>query len=272
VPIFTRRASAARAAQAAPPAPPHAGGYGYEIASPWASREGFEQIVWSELFGDGTVSDAPISRTEAMAVAAFARARNVLCATAGRLPLEVFTAAGDPVPGRTCVTQPEPGRARFTTMLWTVDQMLCHGRAWWVVVERYVEDDRPRAFEWVPEWAGRYDEVGQLVGEESGRTFKPEDVVRIDGPHEGVLNFAGRVLRQAQRLAAAALRAADNPVPSIDLHQTTPDRIEDTEKRALIDGWASARRGANGGVAYTNSAIEAKVLGQPVEQLLIEGR
>lgn len=269
MPLFTRRATA-RAGQAAPPVPGGSGAVG--LASPWASRDAFERFTWSELFGDAEeLSDAPMTRTEAMSVASFARARNVLCSTAGRLPIEVFKGP-EPVPGKSCVTQPEPGRPRFVTILWTVDQMMCHGRAWWVVTERYAEDNRPRAFEWVPEWLGRFDESGQLVGDQNGRDFKAEDVKRIDAPHEGVLNFASRVLRQSQRLARAALRAADNPVPSIDLHQTTPEKLEDTEKRALIDGWAAARRGANGGVAYTNAAVEAKVLGQPVEQLLIEGR
>lgn len=266
--IFRRRAAEVTA-QATPPAPYRGG---FDVASPLASRDAFERIVWSELLGDTSeVSDAPITRTDAMAVASFARARNVLCSTAGRLPIEVYTGT-NLVTGRTCVSQPEPGRPRFVTILWTVDQMMCHGRAWWVVTDRYAEDRRPRAFEWVPEWAGRFDASGQLVGDTSGRVFAPADVVRIDGPHEGVLNFGGRVLRQSQRLARAALRAADNPVPSIDLHQTTPDKLSDAEKRALIDGWAAARRGANGGVGYTNAAIEARVLGQPVEQLLIEGR
>lgn len=266
--IFRRRAAEVTA-QATPPAPYRGG---FDVASPLASRDAFERIVWSELLGDTSeVSDASITRTDAMAVASFARARNVLCSTAGRLPIEVYTGT-NLVTGRTCVSQPEPGRPRFVTILWTVDQMMCHGRAWWVVTDRYAEDRRPRAFEWVPEWAGRFDASGQLVGDTAGRAFAPADVVRIDGPHEGVLNFGGRVLRQSQRLARAALRAADNPVPSIDLHQTTPDKLSDAEKRALIDGWAAARRGANGGVGYTNAAIEARVLGQPVEQLLIEGR
>lgn len=266
--IFTRRRVTAQA-QAQPPAPFRAG---LDVASPWANRDHFETILWSELLGDTSeLSDAPMPRTEAMSIAAFARARNVLCSTAGRLPLEVYQGARL-VTDRTCVNQPEPGRPRFITVLWTVDQMMCHGRAWWIVTSRYADGGKPRTFEWVPEWAGIYDEDGNLTGDTKGRTFRPGDVVRIDGPHEGVLNYAGRVLRQSQRLARAALRSADNPVPSIDLHQTTPDPLSPKEKRELVDGWAAARRGANGGVAYTNAAIEAKVLGQPVEQLLIEGR
>lgn len=238
------------------------------VSSPWADNSHLADVVYADLFGsdlDGLV----VNRDLAMKVPAFARGRNILCTTAGRLPLVAYRNA-ERMTERTCIDQPEPGRPRFITILWTVDQMMWHGRAWWVVTERYAEDGRPKSFEWVPEWSAVLDVRGQLTGTNDGRHFKPEDVIRLDAPHEGILRFAADTIRQAIRLDRSVLRIAENPVPAIELHQTTADPMTAEEKDGLIAGWIKARRKT--GVGYTNAAIETKVHGLNPEQLLIEGR
>lgn len=230
-------------------------------------------MLLQDLYDLKSDHDLPLTRADAMSVPAYARARSVLCTTVGRLPLVEMQGRRPVERPQLWIEQPERGRPRFITMSWIVDALMAWGRAWLVVVERYAEaPQRPARFEWVPEWNAVLSTTGDLIGHTDGRRFDAGDVVRIDGPHEGVLNYGSRELRGALRLARAALRAADNPVPSIDLHQVDDSKLTDDEIDALIARWVRARRGENGGVAYTNKSIEAKVLGQAVEQLLIEGR
>lgn len=267
---FSRRR---RDAVAGPPNQGTGGSAG--VLSPFAAPVELGGVVIPDLLVELFGADAdrlPLTRDLAMTVPAVARARNVLAPTAGRLPLRVYRGSTE-VTDRTCLDQPETlaARPRFVTILWTIDQMLFHGRAWWIVVERYADTGAPRSFEWVPEWNAKV-ENGQLVATLDGNhpRIDPANVVRIDGPHEGILNYGSDAIRQALRLDRAALRIADNPVPAIELHQTTPDQLDKDEKDALIAGWIKARRQT--GVGYTNAAIETKVHGLNPEQLIIEGR
>jgi hypothetical protein len=268
---FTRRLRSS--AVAGPPNQGTGGSTG--VLSPWADSSHLGGVIIPDLLAELFGVDAdrlPMSRDTAMTVPPVSRARNVLAPTAGRLPLRVYRGA-DVVESTTILDQPEKvaARPRFVTILWTVDQLMFHGRAWWIVVERYADSGLPRSFEWVPEWNAKIED-GQLVATNDGRhpSIRPADVVRIDGPHEGILNYGSDTIRQALRLDRAALRIADNPVPAIELHQTTPDEIEKDERDALIAGWIKARRQT--GVGYTNAAIETKVHGLNPEQLIIEGR
>lgn len=239
-----------------------------EVASPFANDTQLGKLVLSDLFGTNADS-LPVTRAVAMTVPAVARARNTLAPLVGRLPLRTYR--GDALMPASPLDVPEtaPARSRQATMTWTMDSMLFYGRAWWVVSQRYADTGRPASFRWVPEWDARI-EGGQLVGTVAGEDFAPRDVVRIDGPHEGILNFGAETIRQAQRLDSAANRIADNPVPAIELHQTTPDSMTDDEIDKMIETWQLARR--KSGVAYTSSAVETKIHGLNPEQLIVEGR
>lgn len=227
-------------------------------------------VTWAHLL-DLPEDQAPVTRADAMGIPAIARGRNLICGQIGRLAMTAVRGT-TALPSQPWVTaQPESARPRAWTLAWTTDALLFFGRAWWIVTERYAEDGRPARFSWVPEYAISWDPSGTLLV--FGQAVPEFDVVRIDAPHEGILAYGGGApIRAARALARAAARAADNPVPSIDLHQTGGDRLSSQEVTELVNGWAKARRGANGGVAYSNSVIEARTLGQAPEQLLVEGR
>lgn len=242
-----------------------------EVLSPVSDQSHLGKLLVNELWGDGSADALPVGRSDAMSIPAVAKARNLLASTAGRLPLRTYHGA-DPVRS-TLLAQPEvePARPYTVTLTWTVDAMIFYGRAWWVINHRYADTGRPRSFRWVPEWHGVYDDAGQLTGTKTGERFRTEDIVRIDGPHEGILAFGAATLRTAKRLDRAALRVAENPIPAVELHQTTPDPLTPEEIDALVARWTAARR--KSGVAYTSSALEAREhKGLAVEQLLIEGR
>ena len=192
-----------------------------QVASPWADRENLEAATWAHLL-DLPDDALPITRTQAMSVAAIARGRQLITGSIARLPL-IGMRGTDPMDTQPPVLdQPEAGRPRFQTLTWAVDAMLFYGRAWLTVQTR--SEDRPTKVWWVPEWETTLDDLGNLT-HAFGRPVQAADVIRIDGPTEGLLNFAAPRIHAARRLDAAALRAASNPVPAVELHQSIGDLL-----------------------------------------------
>lgn len=225
-------------------------------------------VVMSDLFPDITL---PIGRRQAMAVAPIAKSRHIITGMIARFPLTHMIGRTRAKTQNQLVIQPEIGRPLSTSLTWWTDALLFHGRCWLLIVERYQEDSRPRRVKWVPEHKAGVDAGGNLI-RAFGEPVNPGDYIRIDGPHEGILNFGRHLIREAIDVADAAARAASNPVPSIELHQTSGTPLTKDQRDELVNSWATARRGRNGGVAYTNQVIEAKTHGQAAEQLLIAAR
>lgn len=236
----------------------------------WEESGELTRVVLSDLYGFTPGTEWRVSRKDALSVGSVAKSRHLMTGKIAAFPLvDMVNNSTAPRPAA-WVQQLEAGTPRVSTVRWIVDGMMFYGRAWLIVSERYA-DGSPLRFRLVPEHRATVDSNGRLT-RAFGEKVNPLDVVRIDGPHEGILNTSQRILRNAIKIEAAASRAADNPVPSVELHQTTDAAMSDDEIDALVDGWAAARRGQNGGVAYTSSAIEAKTHGAAAEQLLIAGR
>ncbi|MDK7749189.1 phage portal protein [Brevibacterium sp. UMB10442] len=235
------------------------------ISTPLAPQSHLEAVTWAHLLD---LDSIPIDRTQALAIPAVAKAVGLITSTIGRLPIVAMKNARAVDVQPAWVDQPEPGHPRFITMAATVENLVMYGRAWWLIESRYATG-YPAQFVLAPESVMSTDSHGKPMV--NGEYLDPRDVVRIDAPHDGLLTFGRATLNKAKALSEASLRAANNPVPSIDLHHTDNRvQLSQDDIRALVKSWQDARKGPNGGVAYTNSAIEARVLGQPVEQLLIE--
>lgn len=266
--VFSRRSFVGTVAQAQANAP--ALPQPWDYVSPWSDSShlaGLEAEGVARFFG---IEAQPVTRAQAMTIPPVAKARHLLTGAAGRLPLRQMT-GGDPSPRPAAwIDQPEHGRPRSQTILWTVDALIFHGRSFWLIDDR-TADGRPARFQWVPEHRATVDPEGRLV-QAFDRPVSPEDWIRFDGPHEGALHFAADTFRDALALARAAGNAAQNPVPSIDLHQTSGDPLTDEEIDSLLARWRAARTARGGGVAFTSKAVEARTQGQPPEQLLINAR
>ncbi len=259
---LTRRVEAAQA-----PAPLAGGGStSTGVLTPFPTSDHLQGVVWAELLG---LENRPVDRRMAMSMPPLAKARNLLCATGGRLPLRARDRLG--ARDEALLAQPEPGRPAYVTWSWVIDALIWWGRAWLVVTDRYAETGRPRSVRWVPEWDATTDSTGTLT-EANGVPVSPAEVIRIDGHHEGVLHFAAHSIREAEAISRATLNAARNPVPSVELHQTGGDPIPADEVDRLRKQWGRARQGEHGGVAFTNQQIEARMHGQAAEQLLLGAR
>lgn len=241
-----------------------------EVASPFADGSHLERLTITELFPGLDIDNLPITRDTAMQIPALSRARTILTSGVARMRLLAHDATGPLKPQPDVARQPDPGHPANHTWTWIVDELLFHGSAYLYVLD---EDQHGRAlrFRVLPQHRIDFDEAGQPVGYRGLRM--PNRWVRIDGPHEGILNFGAPSIRAAHSIEVAYRNAAHNPVPAIDLHQTTPNpQLTPEQRQELIAAWSAARRGKNGAVAYTSSNIEAKPIGQAAEQLLIAAR
>lgn len=234
-------------------------------SSPWADRSALETITWGGLLGIDTET-LPPTRTQAMALAPVSRARQVLAGTIARLPLTAYRS--DAPITTPIIDQPEAGRTRSQTITWTVDALLFYGRAWWIIADRDTTG-HPTHAAFIPEWWATTDENGDLTHVKD-HPINPRDVIRIDGPHEGLLNHSGDLIRQGTALGRAVMLAANNPAPAVELHQTDGPALTSQEIENLLTAWESGRK--RHGVAYTSANIETKAHQGAESQLLISGR
>lgn len=238
------------------------------FASPFATDSHLEPIRMGDWIRDAQI--ASVTRDQAIRVPALARARGLIVTTIARLPIIAVDSGGDPIDGPppAFITDTSGPLSPFHRMLWTVDDLFFYGWSLWAV-ERdatgaVVAGDRVAFDRWAIQADGTITVDGENVPEKS--------VILIPGVNEGILTFGADTLVQAMRLAHAAARASENPAAQVELHQTTDAPLTDEQIDALIDRWAKARRGENGGVAYTSAAIEIREHGASNEHLLIGGR
>lgn len=243
-----------------------------QLASPWADRSALETVTLANILGTTDPALLPLTRAEAMAIPAVSRARTILATTLARLDLVLVGPDGQPSTSAstTLIAQPDPNQPRYIQLLWTVDDLIFSGVSWWLVTARYAEDNRPRyAVRILPGGVELHDGGRVTV---YGKPANPRDLIRIDGPHEGILTFASRSLRMAASLERSAAKFADNPVAHTELHQTDDTPMPKADKDALIAAWVAARKGANGGVAFTTRNVQVIEHGSAPEHLLTAGR
>ena len=247
-----RDALALPAAAAAPP-----------LESPWASPNHLLPVLV-----DDRVADTNVTRSTAMRVPAAARARRLIAGSIARMPL-VATVDGIPLDRQPLFLSRTDGPVSpFHRMVWTIDDMLFYGWSLWAVRRdvdgRVVQADRVPYADWDIDANGAV-----LYG---GRQVDESEVCLIPSIDEGVLTTAADAIRHAASLNKAAARAANTPTANIELHQTGGVALNNEEIKALVESWAAARRGDNGGVSYTNQSIEVREHGSFDAHLLVDGR
>lgn len=235
------------------------------MRSPWSDSSHLEEVVFKDLFGID--AQGPVSRSAAIKVATVAKGRDVLTGRISRLPL-VDKYKGKPVDKtRRLLVQPEDGYSLVNTLTWLFDDMFFEGLAWWLVKERDFAGF-PTRVSLVRVCDVETNDAGQMI-KANGVTVNPGDGIRFDGPHEGLLARGSDTIRRAIRLNRAAAKAENNPVPSLDLHNEGED-LSAKEIATLKASWIKARE--SDGVGYSSKGMEVRTLGQPAEQLMIDGR
>lgn len=235
------------------------------MRSPWSNSDHLESVVFHDLFGID--AQGPVSRSAAIKLATVAKGRDVLTGRISRLPL-VDKVKGKPAEKtRSLLVQPEDGYSLVNTLTWLFDDLFFEGVAWWRVTQRDFAGF-PLRVSLVRVCDVETNDAGQMI-KANGVAVNPGDGIRFDGPHEGVLSRGADTIRRAIRLNRAAAKAENNPVPSIDLHNEG-ENLNKEEIKTLVSSWETAR--TTSGVGYSSKGMKVNVLGQPAEQLMIDGR
>ena len=225
------------------------------------------KVVVRDLYGLDTL---PTTRAEAMSVPAIARGRHLIVNDVSRCPLEVL-APEDVELAPNAGAWLQSTRLQTSTQMravWTADDHLFYGWSLWVVSradDGTILDGARCPIEW---W--ELDDNGTVLVKD--QPVSSEQVILIPGYHEGILSSARETIRAGRRLEDLALDRITNPVPAVELHNTSPVDLDPDEVRTLVADWKSAIRDEDGAVAYTPSSVEVKIHGEGSSDLLIQGR
>ena len=232
-------------------------------ASPFHETDNLQSIVWADLLGSDFRA---VTRAAAMSIPAVARHRHLICGVVARSPLVRLVLDQRQSTPR-WATRTDGELSPYHRMLWTADDLIFHGWSVWLAerdANGLARMTRIAPERWDTDPAGRVQVDGELVD--------ASQLVLIPGPHEGILSFGAPTLRRTLDNLDAAATAARNPAAYLELHYTGDQPVSDEEITKIIGRWAAARRGENGGVAWTNKWLEVKEHGTHEAHLLVEGR
>lgn len=237
------------------------------VASPFVDQSALSNVVWTDL--GIPAASMPLTRDVLMSIPALARQRHLLCGTGAKCPLVAMTGDARSAVQPRWMTRTDGKVHPYHRMLWTIDDLLFDGWSLWSVT-RAADDsletaDRVNPARWTID-----DYLGELLVD--GEPVDESRVILIPGPHEGIASFGADALRRTLDNLEAAATAARNPSAYLELHYTGDADLTDEEIDAHVARWAAARKGVNGGVAWTNKLIELKEHGTHESHLLIEGR
>ncbi len=214
------------------------------------------------------------TREEFMSVPTGARARNIICSSIASIGLEVIDrSTGLEIEDATprVIRTPDPRVPGSATYVWTCEDLLLYGYAYWQITEFFADTNRVRSVQRVNPSRVTI-QTNSLATEIEYYMVDGSPVpnsglgslVVFNGNDEGVLNRAGRTIRTGAELERAAAMYAREPIPSMVLKSNgtalPADRIA-----KLLDSWATARR--NRGTAFLNADVTMETVGFDPEKL-----
>lgn len=211
--------------------------------------------------GLASLTRPTISRQDALTVPAVLRARNLICATAGGLPVRLHGPDRVVRPSR-LLDQPELGVPRSVTMTRLYEDLLLDGIGWWRV-KLLGWDNFPAVVERVDPSLVSVDAAGRV--RISGREVSDSEVIRFDSPNPGLLDAAARAIRTCLQLDAAAARYANEPIPPGYFTPREGADPEDEDVQRALDAWQTARNAR--GTAYVGTGLDYKTVMMTAEQI-----
>lgn len=214
------------------------------------------------------------TREEAMSVPTVARGRNIICSSIASIGLEVIDrSTGMEIEDGTprVIRTPDPRVPGSATYVWTCEDLLFYGYAYWQITELFSDTYRVRSVQRVS--PARVTIQTNSIATEieyymvDGTPVPNSGIgslVVFNGNDEGLLNRAGKTIRTGAELERAAAMYAREPVPSMVLKSNgtalPADRIT-----KLLDSWGAARR--NRSTAFLNADVTMEAVGFDPEKL-----
>lgn len=219
---------------------------------------------------------ARVPRPVALQVPVIRRGVNLISSTIGSFPLTRWRWGVQIDPGP-LLEQPETWRPYCRSIAETVADLILYQYAWWRVIERDTWTNYPtKVVRLDPEYVSVQHEFGsdEIMWEWAtyrGQVVPTGDLLRIDGPDEGLLTCARGSIMTALTLEQAAARYASPDIPTGILKQTSQYELTDPEVEALMNRW-SARFGS-GSTRYLNQGLDYQaVQSSAVDLQLVEAR
>tara|TARA_R110000822_G_scaffold41750_8_gene113637 strand:- start:1731 stop:2636 length:906 start_codon:yes stop_codon:yes gene_type:complete len=169
------------------------------------------------------------------------------------------------------INTPDPRVPGSATYVWTAEDILLTGYAYWRILELYSDTYRVRRVERIaPTRVGTFlNDTGTEIQYYTidGRRIPESGVgslVVFYGNDEGLLNRAGTTIRAGAELERAATMYAREPMPTMVLKSNgaslPPDRIS-----KLLESWGQARR--NRATAFLNADVTLDAVGFDPEKM-----
>ena len=212
------------------------------------------------------------TREEAMSIPTIARARGIICSSIASIGLQLRdNTTGLEVPAPRVIRDPDPRVTGSTTYVWTAEDLLFYGFAYWQITELFADTMRVRSVQRIaPTRVGYFlNNNGTEIDHYTidGKQIPDSGVgsmVVFYGNDEGLLNRAGRTIRTGAELERAAANYAREPIPSMVLKSNgtalPADRIA-----KLLESWGVSRR--NRSTAFLNADVELQTVGFDPEKL-----
>lgn len=226
-------------------------------------------------YDDPVAPASKVSRRSAIQVPAVKRGRDMVPGVLGTLPVDLLNAENQVV-RTSLLEQPEVGIPRSVTLIRTFEDLWFEGVAWWQIIE-YGWHGFPTRVKRLDPTTVTVRQDGKVYTTTAGNSgvawdWVPDaDLIRFDGPNDGVLVAGARAIRTALKLDSSASKYADGNQP---LDYFTPKDGYDPEQGDLdefMGDWDVAR--SQHATGYVPSWVDYKTAGWNPQQLqLAEAR
>jgi HK97 family phage portal protein len=212
------------------------------------------------------------SREEAMSVPTIARARGIICSSIAATPIILRDrSTGVRIDPPRVINTPDPRVPGSAIYVWTAEDILFTGFAFWRILELYADTFRIRRVERIaPTRMGTFlnDNGTEVLYYTIDGNRIPEtgvgSVVVFYGNDEGLLNRAGTTIRAGAELERAATMYAREPMPTMVLKSNGASLPADRISK-LLESWGQARR--NRSTAFLNADVTLDAVGFDPEKL-----
>lgn len=225
----------------------------------------------SLLQSTSTSLAGPVSRAQALSVAAVQRARNQVCSIA-TLPVHTYRGLVVDTTTHTLLRQIDPNVPNVVTLAQTLEDLLFDGLSWWLITAqdfagfplsaRHVPltsvSERPppgSAPAPLPSGLNPGSPAGKVVWID-GEPVATARVIRFDSPNPGMLTANARAIKRALLLDTLAATYARNPRP-LDYFTDSDANVEPMtpeDVRSFLADWADVR--ARNATAKIPTALE----------------
>jgi HK97 family phage portal protein len=212
------------------------------------------------------------TREQAMSVPTIARARGIICSSIAAIPIILRDkTTGARVDPPRVLNDPDPRIPSSATYVWTAEDLLFYGYAYWQVKSLFADTNRVREVERINPLRVsaflnansteiEYYTVDNLAVPNTGIN----SLVVFYGNDEGLLRRSGTTIRAGAELERATAMYAREPFPTMVLKSNGASLPADRITK-LLDSWAQARR--TRATAFLNSDVSLESVGFDPEKL-----